>query len=156
MSVLLLSYWESDVYWRQNNIHFAELAPQNGGKQLIWRNYVIVTLCILKLNCFYPLRTITVTSRDPHYIAPEIKAKLRCKNKLMRAGRVKETAAVAKRIAIDITKCNKTRLNHVTSTSKKAVGTFGPQYESSQAERSTRAMYRDHSPNPQYPLCRNI
>ena len=31
----------------------------------------------------------------------------------MRAGRVEEAAAVAKRIAIDITKCNKTRLNHV-------------------------------------------
>ena len=30
MSVLSLSYWESDVYWRQNNKHFAELAPQNG------------------------------------------------------------------------------------------------------------------------------
>jgi len=25
--------------------HFAELAPQNGGKGLIWRNYVTVTLC---------------------------------------------------------------------------------------------------------------
>jgi len=46
MSVLSLSYWESAVYWRQNNKHFAELAPQNGGKQLIWRNYVTVTLCI--------------------------------------------------------------------------------------------------------------
>jgi len=45
MSVLSLSYWESDVYCRQNNKHFAELAPQNG-KQLIWRNYVTVTLCI--------------------------------------------------------------------------------------------------------------
>ena len=31
MSVLSLSYWESDVYWRQNNKYFAELAPQNGG-----------------------------------------------------------------------------------------------------------------------------
>jgi len=46
MSVLSLSYWESDIYWRQNNKHFAELALQNGGKQLIWRNYVTVTLCI--------------------------------------------------------------------------------------------------------------
>jgi len=46
MSVLSLSYWESDVYWRQNNKHFAELTPQNGGKQLIWRNCVTVTLCI--------------------------------------------------------------------------------------------------------------
>ena len=40
MSVLSLSYWESDV--RTTN----KLAPQNGGKQLIWRNYVTVTLCI--------------------------------------------------------------------------------------------------------------
>jgi len=46
MSVLSLSYWESDIYWRQNNKHFVELAPQNGGKQMIWRNYVTVTLCI--------------------------------------------------------------------------------------------------------------
>jgi len=46
MSVLSLSYGESDVYWRHNNKHFAELAPQNGGKQLIWGNYVTVTLCI--------------------------------------------------------------------------------------------------------------
>ena len=45
MSVLSLSYWESDVYWRQNNKHLAELALQNGRKQLIWRNYVTVTLC---------------------------------------------------------------------------------------------------------------
>jgi len=45
MSVLSPSYSESDVYWRQNSKLFAELAPQNGGKQLIWRNYVTVTLC---------------------------------------------------------------------------------------------------------------
>jgi len=50
MSVLSLSYWKSDVYWRQNNKHFAELALQNGGKQLIWRNYVTVTLCIANLT----------------------------------------------------------------------------------------------------------
>jgi len=46
MSVLSLSYWESDIYWCQNNTHFAELTPQNARKQLIWRNYVTVTLCI--------------------------------------------------------------------------------------------------------------
>jgi len=46
MPVLSLSYWESDVYWRRKNKYFAEFAPQNGGKQLIWRNYVTVTLCI--------------------------------------------------------------------------------------------------------------
>jgi len=46
MSLLSISYSESNVYRRQNNKHFAELALQNGGKQLIWRNYVIITLWI--------------------------------------------------------------------------------------------------------------
>jgi len=46
MSVLSLSCWESDVYWRQSIKHFSELATQNSRKQLIWRNYVTVTLCI--------------------------------------------------------------------------------------------------------------
>ena len=36
-----------------------------------------------------------VTSRDPEYVTPEIKAKLRRKNRLMRAGRVEEAAALA-------------------------------------------------------------
>ena len=53
------------------------------------------------LNYFYPVpeRTITVTSRDPHYITPAIKAKLRRKNHLRRAGRVEEADALAKRLA---------------------------------------------------------
>jgi len=50
MSALSLSYWESDVYRRHNNKHFAELAPQIGRNQLIWRNCVTVTLCISE-NC---------------------------------------------------------------------------------------------------------
>ena len=63
MSVLSLCYWESDAYWRQNNKHFAELAPQNGGKQLIWRNYVTVTLCITYL--FHNSRTLS--HREVHH-----------------------------------------------------------------------------------------
>ena len=50
MSVLSLSYWEIDVYWRQNSKHFAERAPRHGGKQLIWRHYVTVTLCIKRIT----------------------------------------------------------------------------------------------------------
>ena len=37
------------------------------------------------LDTFYPERTVTVTSRDPSYVMPEIKVKLRRKNRLMRA-----------------------------------------------------------------------
>lgn len=42
------------------------------------------------LNKFYPQRGITLTSRDPEYITPAIRAKLRLKNKLMRKEKVKK------------------------------------------------------------------
>ncbi len=47
------------------------------------------------LNDFYPERTITITSRDPEYITPNLKAKLRRKNRLMRAGRVEEASSLS-------------------------------------------------------------
>ena len=39
------------------------------------------------LSMFYPERKITVTSSDPPYVTPAVKALLRRKNRLMRAGR---------------------------------------------------------------------
>jgi len=67
MSAISLSYWESDVYWRQNNKHFAELAPQNGGKQLIWRNYVTVTLCITgPMSVLSPNNTVRAQKQTQH------------------------------------------------------------------------------------------
>ena len=61
--------------------------------------------------------TITVTSRDPAYVTPSIKAMLRRKNQLMRAGRVEKANALAVQISKDITRRNKKRLcslNHKT------------------------------------------
>ena len=66
------------------------------------------------LERFYPHRQITVTSRDPYYITAAIKAKLRRKNRLMRAGRIKEANALAQRIGKDIVRRNKTRLSHIS------------------------------------------
>jgi len=40
------------------------------------------------LDRFYPERTITVSSRDPDFVSASIKARLRRRNKLMRAGRL--------------------------------------------------------------------
>ena len=40
------------------------------------------------LNRFYPLQTITITNRDPHFITPHIKALLKHRNRLMRRGAV--------------------------------------------------------------------
>jgi len=47
------------------------------------------------LNKFYPVRYVTVTSRDPAFITPQVKAMLRRKNRLMRAGREEEAGALA-------------------------------------------------------------
>ena len=67
------------------------------------------------LNHFYPEHTITVTSRDPRYITPHIKAKLRKKNRLMRAGQTEKASALALRIGKDIVNRNQTRLSRINS-----------------------------------------
>ena len=56
------------------------------------------------LNMFYPEREITVTSSDPPYVTPAVKALLRRKNRLMRAGRTEEACAIAARIRTIITR----------------------------------------------------
>jgi len=55
------------------------------------------------LDRFYPERQITVTTSDPHYVTPAVKAMLRRKNRLMRCGRVEEASAIAKRVRSVIT-----------------------------------------------------
>ena len=47
---------------------------------------------------FYPERTVTVTFRDLSYVTAGIKAKLRRKNRLMRAGRMEEAGALVQQI----------------------------------------------------------
>jgi len=53
-----------------------------------------------------------VTAHDPHYVTADIKAKLRRKNRLMRAGRVDE-ASVARQIGRAITRHNKRQLQRI-------------------------------------------
>jgi len=73
--------------------------------QAAFDHFYSVTLSLL--NQFYPEKTITVSSRDPDYITPVIKAKLRCKNKLMHARCVEEASALAKLIGKDSRKLNR-------------------------------------------------
>jgi hypothetical protein len=54
-----------------------------------------------------------MTSRDPSYITPGLKAKLRRKNRLMRAGRTEEAGALAKQIGKEISRRSKTKLRMV-------------------------------------------
>jgi len=53
------------------------------------------------LDRFYPEREITVTSS---HVTPTIKALLRRKNRLMRAGRTEEAEAIACRVRTTITR----------------------------------------------------
>ena len=56
------------------------------------------------LNRFYPERHVTVTAADPRYITPAVKAMLRWKNRLMRAGRTDEASALSLRVRKSITR----------------------------------------------------
>ena len=75
------------------------------------------------LDAFYPERTVTVTSRDPSYVTPEIKVKLRRKNRLMRAGRVEEAGALARQIGRDITRRSKRQLCKLRKSDTKELWT---------------------------------
>ena len=89
---------------------FLEFAPtlnidlDNDDVQLNFDTMYAVMLNLL--DRFYPEREITVTSSDPPYVTPAVKAHLRRRNRLMRAGRTAEADAIAARIRIAITRNN--------------------------------------------------
>ena len=86
-----------------------ELSPQqteHTDVQTEFDQFYDITLGLL--NAFYPERSVTVTSRDPEYVTPAIRAKLRRKNRLMRSGKVEEAGAI--QISNDITRRSKSCL----------------------------------------------
>ena len=102
------------------------------------------------LNKFYPQRTITLTTRDPDYITPEIESKLRRKNRMKRAGRVEEAGALARHIGYDMKRHGKTRLNRIDgkTTSKDLWQTVrrvtGPQQEAPTVYGVTAELIQNH------------
>ena len=72
--------------------------------QAVYDSFYASALALLEE--LYPERSITLISRDQSYITftPMIKARLRRKNRLMRAGRVDEAGALARQIGRDITR----------------------------------------------------
>ena len=56
------------------------------------------------LDRFYPELEITITTGDPRFITASVKAMLRRKNRLVRAGRIEEAEAIAKRVQKVITR----------------------------------------------------
>ena len=78
-------------------------------------NYSIIIgstfVTMLWLDEHFPLRAVTVTTREPESVTPEIKHLLRRKNRLMRSNREEEPSAVAERIRKAIIKANRKELN---------------------------------------------
>jgi hypothetical protein len=69
------------------------------------------SLALNLLDTIYPERKITLSNRDPDFVTADIKAKLRRKYRLMRAGRVEEASALAKQIGKEIRRQNQSSLN---------------------------------------------
>jgi len=67
------------------------------------------------LDRFYPERQITATSADPHFVTPTVKAMLRRKNRLMRAGRTDEAGALARHVRTVIARQNSSWLRKVNT-----------------------------------------
>jgi len=101
-------------FWNLTNLnlllfleHASQLNFQLANDVDVQRNFdKLYDLMLNLLNHFYPKREITVTSSDPHYVTAVVKAMLRCKNRLMRAGRTEEADALALRICTAITRRN--------------------------------------------------
>ena len=67
------------------------------------------------LDRFYPEKTISISSNDPDFITPELKASLRRKNRLMRSGRIEEANGIARLIGKKIARWNSVQLKSINS-----------------------------------------
>ena len=63
------------------------------------------------LQTFYPLASISVTSKDPYFVNPKIKHLLRTKNRLMTKGRLAEVEIITNKICNRITAVNSVSYN---------------------------------------------
>ena len=70
---------------------------------------------MMLLDKFYPEKIVTISTRDPSFVTPGIKVKLKEKNKLMRADRLERANAIALQIGKEICRNNAAKL---TKTNK--------------------------------------
>lgn len=66
---------------------------------------------LARLDQFYPMRAVTITSSDPQFLTPEIKH--RRKNRMMRAGKPEIASALAVRIGRLIERANGNHLKKI-------------------------------------------
>jgi hypothetical protein len=99
------------MFTRENLMIEGLLKPDNRFDVQRSCDYLYATL-IDVLDRFYPERSITVTSRDPQYVTPDLKALLRRKNRLMRSGKTEQASVIAKRIGAFIWRRNSVHLRN--------------------------------------------
>jgi len=110
-----------DQSHRRNMLSFCTIFQTLFSQRLVsplpvmYKPNFVYFMTLLYDSLITPEHTITVTSRDPHYITPHIKAKLRKKNRLMRAGQTEKASALALRIGKDIVNRNQSRLSRINS-----------------------------------------
>ena len=117
--------------------------------QIATDTFYVIALQLL--DHFYPQRTITVSSRDPSYVTPVIKAKQRRKNRLMRAGRVEEASAIAQSIGRAIAQRSKLQLSRINrKTSSKDMWTAVKQITGRQQDIPTADGFTAEALNRHY------
>src|SRR6218665_3718032 len=68
------------------------------------------------LDFYYPLRAVTLTSREPSFMTQEIRYLLRRKSRLMRRGLIEEASALAVKIGRSIARSNERLLRDLDSS----------------------------------------
>src|SRR6266496_5276328 len=90
------------------NINWSTVLTVHNDAQLGFNYFYAIITSIA--DSVYPLRCVTITSRDPPFITPSIKLLLRRRNRLMRVGNVEEAGAISVRVGVAITAYNSRRL----------------------------------------------
>ena len=93
-----------------NLVDFSALKEESDA-QAAWDLFYSVTGRIL--DTIYPIRKVTMISADPQYYTPSIKLLLRRKNRLMRAGRLEEASACARRVGREIERVTSAHLRDI-------------------------------------------
>jgi len=102
------------------NINWSTVLTVHNDAQLGFNYFYAIITSIV--DSVYPLRRVTITSRDPPFITPSIKLLLRRRNRLMRVGNVEEAGAISVRVGVAITAYNSRRLADLNLTGGGSAG----------------------------------
>ena len=79
------------------------------------------TMALGMLDAFYPVKSITVSNRDPVFVTPEIKSLLRKINKLRRSGKIEAANSLSEKISKIIIRRNSDTFSKTPRGSRKGL-----------------------------------